>query len=68
MGSASQGMLECGVLLFTRVKTADPDYHSEMNETVFLEWLNNMITSNLHPVGGKYASVFNRAKYHAMFT
>lgn len=61
LGSRQSGLLGGELLLFTCRKRADPDFHTEMNQEVFKNWLQNFVFPKLQSRGGKFISVLHRA-------
>jgi len=68
LGSAETGLLEDCLLMFTGRKRANPDYHSEMNGSVFLHWLEDTVFAKLKADNAKSVVVLDRATYHTMVT
>lgn len=69
LGSAETGLLENCLLLYRGVKSnKEADYHSEMNASVFLSWLEKTVIPAIKATGKKTVLVLDRATYHTMVT
>ena len=68
IGSAEYGLLHNCLLLFTGRKKSDTDYHSEMNQEVFLKWMNDTVFPTIQNTKKKSVVVLDRARYHTMLT
>ena len=68
VGSPYTGLLDGCLLLFKGKKRADPNYHSEMNGTAFMDWLKSTVFPKLRSIGKKCVLELDRAKYHTTIT
>lgn len=65
---SSHGLLQGYLLLFTTVMKAAPEDQSERNGTLYLDWLNNVVSPTMMSNAEKFVLVFNGAKRHKIHT
>lgn len=46
------------------MSTKDSEYHSEMNESVFLSWLEKTVLPTIKATAKKFVLFFDRATFH----
>jgi hypothetical protein len=69
LGSAETGLLDGCLLLYNGAKSNNnADYHSEMNASVFLDWLQKKVFPRMKEFGKKFVLVLDRATYLARLT
>jgi hypothetical protein len=69
LGSAETGLLECCLLLYNGAKSNNnAGYHSKMNASVFLDWLQKKVFPRMKEFGKKCLLVLDRATYRTRLT
>jgi DDE superfamily endonuclease len=69
LGSAETGLLDGCLLLYNDAKSNNnADYHSEMNASVFLDWLLKKVFPRMKEFGKTCVLVLDRATYHTRLT